>query len=124
MTGCEFGEVVLVRFPFTDLLSSKRRPAVVISSRLYNQVRPDVLILAITSQPGSAAHLDAPLGDWKQAGLLKPSVLKPAIATVQKDLLYAKVGRLSEADLRGLRSMLELILGAHTVDSLDDSQHS
>ena len=45
----EFGDVVLVRFPFTNQTAFKQRPAVVISSRAYNAVRPDVVIMAITS---------------------------------------------------------------------------
>ncbi len=31
MTGFEFGDVVLVPFPFTDQSAAKKRPAVVIS---------------------------------------------------------------------------------------------
>ena len=32
----EFGDVVLVPFPFTSRAASKRRPAVVVSNRAYN----------------------------------------------------------------------------------------
>ncbi len=45
-----FCAVVLVPFPFTDQATSKRRPAVVISSASYNASRPDVILMAITSQ--------------------------------------------------------------------------
>jgi mRNA interferase MazF len=31
MTGSEFGDLVLVPFPFTDQSTTKRRPAVVVS---------------------------------------------------------------------------------------------
>ena len=37
-TSFELGQIVLVRFPFTDQRGSKQRPAVVISSTAYNQV--------------------------------------------------------------------------------------
>ncbi len=32
MTGYEFGDVLLVPFPFADQTTTKRRPAVVVSS--------------------------------------------------------------------------------------------
>jgi mRNA interferase MazF len=44
------GDVVLVPFPFTDLTSSKRRPALVISPDAFNDQMKDVVVAAITSQ--------------------------------------------------------------------------
>ena len=49
MIGFEFGEIVLVRFPFTDQRGSKQRPAVVASSSTYNRTKPDVILMAVTS---------------------------------------------------------------------------
>jgi mRNA interferase MazF len=46
----EFGDVVLVPFPFTNQIESKKRPAVIVSSHAYNSVKPDVVVMAITSQ--------------------------------------------------------------------------
>jgi mRNA interferase MazF len=46
----EFGDVVLVRFPFTNQAAFKQRPACIVSSRAYNAAKPDVIIMAITSQ--------------------------------------------------------------------------
>lgn len=46
----EFGDVVLVPFPFTNQRASKKRPAVVVSNRVYNTARPDLVVMAITSQ--------------------------------------------------------------------------
>ncbi|MFN6463580.1 MAG: type II toxin-antitoxin system PemK/MazF family toxin [Nostoc sp. DedVER02] len=36
MTNYEFGDVVLVPFPFTDQTTTKKRPAVVVSSNSIN----------------------------------------------------------------------------------------
>ena len=46
----DFADVVLVPFPFTNQAAFKRRPAVVVSSRSYNLGRPDLIVMAITSQ--------------------------------------------------------------------------
>lgn len=46
----EFGDVILVPFPFTDQTTTKRRPAVVVSNQNYASERPDLILLAITSQ--------------------------------------------------------------------------
>jgi mRNA interferase MazF len=45
-----FGDIVLVPFPFTDQSTSKRRPAVVVSSELYSARHTDVILMAVTSQ--------------------------------------------------------------------------
>jgi mRNA interferase MazF len=48
--GFDFGDTVLVPFPFTSQTASKKRPAVVVSSHAYNVAKPDVVVMAITSQ--------------------------------------------------------------------------
>ena len=54
MTGYKRGDIVLVPFPFTDFSTLKQRPALVISSNTFNNSREDVILVAITSQSGSA----------------------------------------------------------------------
>ena len=92
-TAYEFGDIVLVPFPFTDQSTTKQRPAVVISSAAYQRERPDLIILAVTSQLGPAATVgEFQVKDWKQAGLLKPSVMKPVIATIERGPVHASNG--------------------------------
>ena len=50
MTPCKPGDVALLPFPFTDLTTTKQRPAVVISSEAFNARGYDIVVLAITSQ--------------------------------------------------------------------------
>ena len=50
MTSFGFGQIVLVRFPFTDQSGGKQRPAVVVSNAAYNQARPDAILIAVTSR--------------------------------------------------------------------------
>ena len=48
------GDVVLVPFPFSDLSTTKVRPAVVVSSALYHATEPDLLLAALTSKIAAA----------------------------------------------------------------------
>src|SRR5690606_27693866 len=77
-TRFEFGDVVLVPFPFTEQSASKKRPAVVVSGRDCCAARAVAVLMAITSQlRPSTAFGDLWLRDWEPAGLLKPSAVKP-----------------------------------------------
>ena len=105
------GTVVLVPFPFTDQSGAKRRPAVVISSIAYNAVWPDLILMPVTSQlRASAVFGEVWLQDWSQSGLLKPSAVKPVIATFEQRLILRVMGTLSERDCDALHTSLELIL--------------
>ena len=111
-TVYSFGDVVLVPFPFTDQTTEKRRPAVVISSEAYQRSRPDIILMAITSRlPASAGLGELPIGTWRKAGLLRPSVIKPIITTIEKHLVLRRLGRLEPLDRQALAVGLDEILG-------------
>lgn len=111
-TTYDFGDVVLVSFPFTNLQATKKRPAVIISSQTYQQSRPDVILMAITSQIRQPlATGEAVLQDWQAAGLVKPSVLKPLIATIEQNRVVKTMGQLSVADRQSLGKVIQTILG-------------
>jgi mRNA interferase MazF len=64
-TTYSFGDVVLVPFPFTDQSASKKRPAVIVSSDSYNKARPDVILMAITSQLSRHSRLgEVVIANW------------------------------------------------------------
>ena len=54
MIDYEFGDGVLVAFPFTDQATAKNRPAIVVSSVACSRARPDIIIMAVTSRVQSA----------------------------------------------------------------------
>jgi len=112
MTLFEFGDIILVPFLFTDQSITKKRPAVVTSSKAYNAERPDLIIMAVTSQIKSASVIgEVIIQDWQAAGLLKPSAIKPVITTIEKPLVIKAMGRLKEEDQKALQDSLKEILG-------------
>ncbi len=111
-TSYSFGDIVLVSFPFTDQSTTKQRPAVVVSSAAYHQSRPDLIIMAVTSQVRPTQGVgEVLLKDWHAAGLLKPSAIKPVIATVEHTLIIRRLGQLNEGDQQNLRTAITKILG-------------
>ncbi len=112
MTPFEFGDIILVPFPFTDQSATKKRPAVVISSKRYNEQRPDLIIMAVTSQIKPAAIIgEVIIQDWQTAGLLKPSAIKPVITTIEKPMVLMTRGQLKQNDQKALQESVKGILG-------------
>jgi mRNA interferase MazF len=84
-TANSFGDVVLVPFPFTDQTGTKKRPAVVVSSADYQAHRRDLVIMAITSQiRPRVAFGEFTVAEWRKAGLIAPSAVKPVLTTHRK----------------------------------------
>ena len=50
------------------------------------------------------------LGQWQQAGLLKPSVVKPVFATLEQTLIIRRLGALQAADQVGLHDIIAKII--------------
>jgi mRNA interferase MazF len=107
-----FGDVIVVPFPFTDQTATKKRPAVVVSSEAYHRNRPDLILMAITSQVRPAPTMgETAVVHWQVAGLLKPSVIKPLLTTIETSLVLRHLGTLHADDQHGLRQVLAAMLG-------------
>lgn len=111
-TSYSFGDIVLVPFPFTNQSATKRRPAVVVSSSSYHRERPDLIIMAVTSQARPAGVFgEVQVKAWQAAGLLKPSAVKPVITTIEQSLVIRALGRLKEEDQTALKRAIATIIG-------------
>ena len=107
-----FGDVIVVSFPFTDQTTAKKRPAVVVSSEAYHRERPDLILMAITSQVRPAPTVgEVAVMHWQAAGLLKPSVIKPLLTTIEASLVLHQLGRLHADDQASLRQVLAAVMG-------------
>ena len=109
-TGYSQGDLVLVPFPFTDLSSVKRRPAVVVSPTPFHRHQEDVVLVAVTSQiPQALSEFELPLTqkDMAIGTLPRQSVIRlTKLFTVHQRLVVKRVGRLrGEALERALKRL-------------------
>jgi mRNA interferase MazF len=104
------GDVVLIPFPFTDLSAKRVRPAIVVSVPEYEQNTGDIIVAQVTSRQHSLPT-DYALQDWQFAGLLRPSVVRVKLATINASLVQFRTGRLSDRDLEEVNKRLRLALG-------------
>lgn len=110
---CERWEVVIVPFPFTDRTAAKRRPALTLSDRAFNQHGHTILAM-ITSAAHSAWPGDCPIGDFAAAGLTVPCVLRLKVFTLDNRLLLRKAGTLSAADRKAATRAIKNALWPRT----------
>jgi mRNA interferase MazF len=101
-------EVVLVRYPFSDLSSVKVRPAIVINAPHSSQ---DIIIVPLTSRTHSLLPGEFMLTNWKAVGLNVPSAVKRGLFTIQDSLVIKALGNLTKADAEQLETSLKLWLG-------------
>src|SRR5215218_10331632 len=96
-------EVILVRYPFSNLSGSKVRPAIVINDIHISQ---DVIIVPLTSKVYPLLAGEFVLADWKISGLNVPSAAKRGIYTVHQSLVMKSIGKLSDIDASSLENSL------------------
>lgn len=105
----EPGNVVTIDFP--GVTGIKRRPAVILSSQIYHQNRPDLIVGLITSQTGAAVGLtDYLIADWLAAGLRVPSAFRSFLTTLPPAAKPVKIGELSLNDWNEVRLRVKTAL--------------
>jgi mRNA interferase MazF len=97
---CEFGDIVVVPFPFVDLPISRRRPALVLSSGQFNRDHDQSVLAMITTGARSDWPSDIPLVAGGDTGLSQPSKVRFKLFTLPNDLISRRMGKLSEKDRR------------------------
>ena len=104
------GDVVIVPFPFTDREASKRRPALVCSSRLFNQRARHMVLAMITTSTHSPWPGDVAIRDQKAAGLPEASVVRWKLFTLGASLVIRRSGALSPRDRAACRERQPMAL--------------
>lgn len=103
------GDVVIVTFQ--GAVAAKARPALVVSSDLYYQARPDcVVALLISHLHAAISPTDYALQDWAAAGLHHRIACRSYFNMVESARLVV-VGRLSERDWAEVMVRVALTFG-------------
>jgi mRNA interferase MazF len=89
-------------------VKAKRRPAVVISTDIYQANRPDVVVAELTTQLAQAVTpTDYILQEWGTAGLRQPSAFRVYLSTILAiDATW--IGHLSDRDWQEVQARLRL----------------
>jgi mRNA interferase MazF len=102
-------DIILVRYPFSDLSSSKVRPAVIVNDWHSSQ---DFLIVPLTSKIDRLLQGEFVLAKWLESGLNVPTAVKRGIYTIHERLVIRVIGCLDDADAQQLEKSLRYWLGA------------
>jgi mRNA interferase MazF len=101
------GKLVLIPFPFTDMTSTKLRPALILI-----EAERDCVVAFISSKvPVTPSPTDILIPEsheeFTRTGLKRSSVIKlDKIATISKDLILGEIGELGEALRREINTRL------------------
>ena len=107
MTYKQFS-VVVVPFPFTDSVATKKRPALVISNVVtFNKLESKSVMAMITTASHNPWALDVPITDRVSAGLKAKSIVRMKLFTLDDALVIKQIGRLSSKDLNFVKKSLQ-----------------
>ncbi len=105
MESLHRGDIVTVAFPYTDLTSQKRRPALVLNE---NTEAGDVILAFIgTHLPAQSTAVSVILQsadqDFSGTGLKSDSVVRlEKLATIERRLITRRIGKLTSAQMAGV----------------------
>ena len=106
-TLLEPGDVILLSYPFGQGAGVRKRPALVVSSSVFNQETGELVIAQITSRVSVPARAgDYAIMYWREAKLPRPALVRARLATLASSLVLRRLGSLSEADYQGALAAL------------------
>ena len=89
---CDFGDVVVVPFPFVDLAAEKRRPSLILSHTTFNDSHGHSICAMITTAGGSKWPSDVAIEDLKTTGL-QSSLRRPLEAVHAAERFHPETRR-------------------------------
>lgn len=106
---CEPWDVVVVPFPFVERRGTKRRPALVLSRKAFND-RGHSLLAMITTSAHSPWPGDVSLEDHSAAGLAFPCIVRLKGFTLDNRLILKRLGRLAPKDRERIMGAIKAFL--------------
>lgn len=107
---CEFGDVVIVPFPFVDVAAQKRRPSLILSRSNFNARHRHSICAMITTAAGSKWESDITIQVLSSAGLNRPCVIRWKLFTLPNDIIVGRAGKLAERDRDRVIAVVHTIL--------------
>lgn len=108
---CKPYDVVVVPFPFTDRRTSKRRPALALSSETFSAESGHSVLAMITSASNPPWPMDVAI-DAKEAGLRAPSKVRMKVFTLDNRLNLRAGGSLARTDQRAVSVVVRKLLAS------------
>mgnify|MGYP002079605854 CR=1 FL=1 len=100
---CNSADIAIIPFPFVDRNKSKPRPAVVLSTRIFNKKNQHTIFSMITTGKNTIWPSDIIITSLKSTGLTSSSVIRFKIFTLDNRLIKKVIGKLSQQDQHQLQ---------------------
>jgi len=114
MPGATFEafDVVVVPFPFTDKTTTRRRPALVLSTAAFNAAHDHAILALITAARHSDWPSDTTLSAWREAGLVAPCRVRLKVFTLPLERVVTRLGQLAAEDRSAVRAAFSESFGS------------
>ena len=102
------GDVAVVPFPFSDLSSVKKRPALV----LFVLSDDDIVLCQVTSKDkGDKLAIELGIDDFLEGGLTRVSYIRPSrIFTAEKSIIQYKAGSIKKEKSDQVKDLIVSLL--------------
>lgn len=108
MTTYKSGDVILLQFPFSDLSSSKKRPAGVLVAIPH---RKELIVVMLTSTKKVDEIVDYQIKNTQKAGLKEVTYARTSrLITIKDKLAIRKLGKLDDDDFETIIDKVKTLI--------------
>lgn len=105
-------DILLTRFPFSDLVGSKVRPVLVLSNDVYNRRHRDLLVCAVTSSLRTHEYASSLSTTDLEQGVLKveSKVRADTITSIEQRIILKQIGRVTRSKYEQVISLIQKLI--------------